>query len=105
MLGIRGSEGMTLGMFVVDAYTTWLHSNRPRTAATRSRSCTGISGLVYPEPLTAITIKRIESWKATVQMSLRYAHLAPDKRREAVAKLNEKPILALTLRPISRSLA
>jgi hypothetical protein len=31
-------------------------------------------------------------------MSLRYAHLAPDQRREAVAKLNEKPILAVTLR-------
>jgi hypothetical protein len=31
-------------------------------------------------------------------MSLRYTHLAPDQRREAVAKLNEKPILALTLR-------
>jgi hypothetical protein len=31
-------------------------------------------------------------------MSLRYAHLAPDQRHEAVAKLNEKPILALTLR-------
>jgi hypothetical protein len=31
-------------------------------------------------------------------MSLRYARLAPDQRREAVAKLNEKPILALTLR-------
>jgi hypothetical protein len=35
---------------------------------------------------------------STVQISLRYAHLAPDQRREAVAKLNEKPILALTLR-------
>ncbi len=35
---------------------------------------------------------------SSVQMSLRYAHLAPDQRREAVAKLNEKPILALTLR-------
>jgi hypothetical protein len=31
-------------------------------------------------------------------MSLRYAHLAPDQRREAVAKLNEQPIVALTLR-------
>ena len=29
----------------------------------------------------------------SVQMSLRYAHLAPDQRREAVAKLNNKPIL------------
>lgn len=27
-------------------------------------------------------------------MSLRYAHLAPDQRREAVAKLNVKPLLA-----------
>jgi hypothetical protein len=31
-------------------------------------------------------------------MSLRYPHLAPDQRREAVAKLNEKPVLALTMR-------
>ena len=31
-------------------------------------------------------------------LSLRYAHLAPDQRREAVAKLNEKPLLALTMR-------
>ncbi len=31
-------------------------------------------------------------------MSLRYAHLAPAQRREAVAKLNEKPVLAHTLR-------
>jgi len=31
-------------------------------------------------------------------MSLRYAHLAPDQRREAVSKLNERPLLALALR-------
>jgi hypothetical protein len=31
-------------------------------------------------------------------MSLRYAHLAPDQRREAVAKLNDHPVLALTMR-------
>jgi integrase len=29
---------------------------------------------------------------SSVAMSLRYAHLAPDQRREAVAKLNEKPL-------------
>lgn len=34
----------------------------------------------------------------SVGMSLRYAHLAPDQRREAVAKLNEKPLLNLTMR-------
>jgi hypothetical protein len=31
-------------------------------------------------------------------MSLRYAHLAPDQRHEAVARLSEKPVLALTMR-------
>jgi hypothetical protein len=31
-------------------------------------------------------------------MSLRDVHLAPDQRRETVAKLNEKPVLALTMR-------
>jgi integrase len=34
----------------------------------------------------------------SIAMSLRYAHLAPDQRREAVAKLDEKPLLALTMR-------
>src|SRR6266404_4247389 len=35
---------------------------------------------------------------SSVGMSLRYADLAPDQRREAVAKLNEKPVLALSMR-------
>src|SRR2546421_7926730 len=35
---------------------------------------------------------------SSVGMSLRYAHLAPDQRREAVSKLNEKPVLALSMR-------
>jgi integrase len=35
---------------------------------------------------------------SSVAMSLRYAHLAPDQRCEAVAKLNEQPVVALTLR-------
>jgi integrase len=35
---------------------------------------------------------------SSVAMSLRYAHLAPDQRREAVAMLNQRPILALTVR-------
>ena len=34
---------------------------------------------------------------STVGMSLRYAHLAPDQRREAVARLNE-PLLTVTMR-------
>ena len=35
---------------------------------------------------------------SSIAMSLRYAHLAPDRRREAVAMLNQRPILALTVR-------
>jgi hypothetical protein len=36
--------------------------------------------------------------QSSVQMSLRYAHLAPDQRRVAVAKINDQPVVALTLR-------
>jgi hypothetical protein len=35
---------------------------------------------------------------SSIAMTLRYAHLAPDQRREAVAKLNDRPIFALTMR-------
>ncbi len=35
---------------------------------------------------------------ASGAMSMRYAHLAPDHRCEAVAKLDEKPMFALTVR-------
>ncbi len=35
---------------------------------------------------------------SSIAMTLRYAHLAPDQRRDAVEKLNERPISALTMR-------
>jgi hypothetical protein len=35
---------------------------------------------------------------SSVAMSLRYAHLAPDQRCEAVAKLDERPLFAITKR-------
>jgi len=35
---------------------------------------------------------------SSIAMSLRYAHLAPDQRRDAVARLNQKPLLELSLR-------
>jgi integrase len=35
---------------------------------------------------------------SSVAMSLRYAHLAPDQRHEAVAKLNVKPLLGIAMR-------
>jgi len=42
---------------------------------------------------------------ASLAMSLGHAHLAPDQRCEAVAKLDEGPVFALTMRlPWNRAL-
>jgi integrase len=62
--GIQGSEGMTLGMLIADAYTTWINASRPRTAANTLEKLYRHFRTWYPEPLTAITVERIESWKA-----------------------------------------
>ena len=62
--GIHGSDGMTLGMFVADAYSTWINASRPRTAANTLEKLNRHFRTWYPEPLTAITVERIESWKA-----------------------------------------
>jgi hypothetical protein len=62
--GINGSDGMTLGMFIADAYTTWIRASRPRTAANTLEKLHRHFRTWYPEPLTAITVERIESWKA-----------------------------------------
>jgi hypothetical protein len=35
---------------------------------------------------------------SSVAMSLRYAHLAPDQRCEAVAKLGERPVMTATIK-------
>ncbi|TLZ24677.1 MAG: DUF4102 domain-containing protein, partial [Gammaproteobacteria bacterium] len=31
--GLGGTDGITLGMFIADTYTTWVNASRPRTAA------------------------------------------------------------------------
>jgi hypothetical protein len=132
LLSLGGTDGITLGTFIADTYTTWVHASRPRTAANTLEKSHRLVRTWYPEPFRAITVERIESWEArrlnvgrsgtTVLrnlltlasvlrravkageltenpvMSLRYAHLALDQRREAVAKLNDRPGLALTLR-------
>jgi integrase len=62
--GIQGTEGMTLGIFIADAYSTWIHASRPRTAANTLEKLQRHFRTWYPEPLAAITVERIESWKA-----------------------------------------
>jgi integrase len=62
--GLGGTDGITLGMFVANTYTTWLTASRPRTAANTLAKLHRLFRTWYPEPLTAITVERIESWKA-----------------------------------------
>jgi hypothetical protein len=62
--GISGSDGMTFGMFIADVYTAWVNASRPRTAANTLEKLHRHFRTWYPEPLTAITVERIESWKA-----------------------------------------
>jgi Arm DNA-binding domain len=62
--GIQGSEGMTLGMFIADAYTAWINASRPRTSANTLEKLHRHFRTWYSEPLTSITVERIESWKA-----------------------------------------
>lgn len=62
--GIWGIDGMTLGMFVADTYTTWVKTSRPRTASNTLEKLYRLFRTWYAEPLTAITVERIESWKA-----------------------------------------
>ncbi len=62
--GIGGTDGITLGIFIADTYTTWVKASRPRTAANTLEKLHRHFRTWYPEPLTAITVERIESWKA-----------------------------------------
>jgi len=62
--GINGSDGVKLGTFIAGEYTTWVNASRPRTAANTLEKLHRHFRTWYPEPLTTITVERIESWKA-----------------------------------------
>ncbi|HEY6457344.1 MAG TPA: site-specific integrase [Steroidobacteraceae bacterium] len=62
--GLGGTDGIRFGMFIADTYTTWVNASRPRTAANTLEKLHRLFRTWYPEPLTAITVERIESWKA-----------------------------------------
>jgi len=61
--GLSGTDGITLGMFIADTYTTWVQASRPRTAADTLEKLYRHFRTWYPEPLTAITVERVEAWK------------------------------------------
>jgi integrase len=62
--GISGNAGMKFGMFIAGAYSTWINASRPRTAANTLEKLHRHFRTWYLEPLTTITVERIESWKA-----------------------------------------
>ncbi len=62
--GTGGTDAITLGMFIADTYTTSVKASRPRTAANTLEKLHRLFRTCYPERLTAITVERIESWKA-----------------------------------------
>ena len=62
--GLGGTDGITLGTFIADTYTTWVNVSRPRTAADTLEKLYRHFRTWYPEPLTAITVERVEAWKA-----------------------------------------
>src|SRR5580700_12333335 len=61
--GLGGTDGITLGMFIADTYTTWVNATRPRTAVDTLEKLHRHFRTWYPEPLTAITVERVEAWK------------------------------------------
>ena len=62
--GLQGTDGITLGAFIADTYTAWINANRPRTASNTLEKLHRHFRTWYPEPLTAITVERVELWKA-----------------------------------------
>jgi hypothetical protein len=61
--GLGGIVGLTLGQFIDESYAPWVRANRPRTAANSLDKLQRHFGTWYPEPLSAITVERLELWK------------------------------------------
>jgi hypothetical protein len=60
--GLNG-EGLTLGQFIRDTYAPWAKAKGPRTAENTLEKLGRLFGTWYAEPLSTITVERIESWK------------------------------------------
>jgi integrase len=61
--GLEG-DGLTLGQFIKETYRPWVTANRVRTATNTLEKLHRHFRTWFSEPLTAITIERLESWKS-----------------------------------------
>jgi integrase len=96
-----GGDGLTLGQFIDDTYTPWVKANRPRTAANTLEKLNRLFGTWLPEPLSTITVERIESWKirrvnagrvATTVMRDIFTLSSVLRRAVRVGKLKDNPV-------------
>ncbi len=61
--GLAGAAGMTLGRFLTESYEPWARANRPRTARNTLEKVRFLFKSWMAEPLSAITVERLELWK------------------------------------------
>ena len=62
--GLAGAAGMTLGRFLLETFEPWARANRPRTARNTLEKLRLQIKPWLAEPLSAITVERLEFWKA-----------------------------------------
>ena len=60
---LPGVDGLTLGQFIDETYAPWTRANRSRAAANSLEKLNRLCGSWFAEPLSAITLERLESWK------------------------------------------
>jgi len=87
--GLSGVAGLTLGQFVQESYAPWVRANRPRTAANSLDKLQRHFGTWFAEPLSAITVERLELWKG-VRRSRR-ARCIPQQHRSLHAPRPARP--------------
>ena len=96
-----GGDGLTLGQFIDDTYTPWVKANRPRTAANTLEKLKRLFATWLTEPLSTITVERIESWKiqrvnagrvATTVMRDIFTLSSVLRRAVRVGKLKDNPV-------------
>ena len=96
-----GGDGLTLGQFIDETYTPWVKANRPRTAANTLEKLNRLFGTWLAEPLSTITVERIESWKirrvnagrvATCVMRDIFTLSSVLRRAVRVGKLADNPV-------------
>ncbi len=97
----RPHESQTLGQFIDEVYVPWVKANRPRTAANTLDKLKRHFGTWFAEPLSTITVERIESWKirrvntgrvATTVMRDIFTLSSVLRRAVRLGKLTDNPI-------------